>query len=330
MMAADKYTGGRGAGLLKWVLSLLLLTLVLAYVPLDDVARELAKANPLWVACAMGLYFGMRFTSAFRMRIITRHQDMSLSTLDIFKIGLVTTFFGLFLPGYIAGGAIRWHMLSRKDKKGVEAIASVAFDRVNDTIVLMLLGCVSLVASTPPLVSPLVPWVLAGTLIGLLVLYAVLLNPWTTRLFVKVAGVLGLYQRPWFNRLFTRLTDSMARFHQLPGSVRVQLWVLSFFYHVQGTLAFVLFSGAIDLGLSFADCAWLRALLHLLLILPLSVSGIGVREGMLLMLLVPFGITSAQAVAYSFLLMASLLLMAAIGGLLAPGMYIEPGKGASG
>jgi hypothetical protein len=97
-----------------------------------------------------------------------------------------------------------------------------------------------------------------------------------------------------------------------------------------GTLVFVLLSGAIDLGLSFADCAWLRALLHLLFLLPLSVSGIGVREGALVALLLPLGYSSVQAVAYSFLLMAGLLLMAGIGGLLAPGMYVKQGKAVSG
>jgi hypothetical protein len=38
-------------------------------------------------------------------------------------------------------------MLSRKDKKGTEAIASISFDRDDDTILLLLLGCNSLIAA---------------------------------------------------------------------------------------------------------------------------------------------------------------------------------------
>ena len=110
----------------------------------------------------------------------------------------------------------------------------------------------------------------------------------------------------------------------------MQLWGLSLLYHALGTLVYFLLAGAIDLGLSFIDCAWLRALLYLLFLLPLSVSGIGVRESALVVLLLPLGISSVQAVAYAFLLMAGLLLMAGIGGLLAPGIYVKPGKAASG
>jgi len=316
----------RRALILKWALSLFLLALVLIYVPLRDVGNVLANAKPLWVACGIAVLLIMRLTSAYRMYIITHHQGISLSIIDIFKIGFVTAFFGLFLPGYIAGGAIRWHMLSRKDKKGVEAIASIAFDRVNDTIVLLLLGCISLIAASPIPIPPVVPWILTAALVAFLILYVVLLSPQATRLLVKISTILGLYQRPWFNKIFTGLTDSMARFHQFSVLVQLKLWGLSLLCHVMGTLVFVLMAGALELGLSFADCAWLRTILHLLFLLPISVSGIGVRESALVVLLAPFSISSAQAVACSFLLMAGLLVMVGIGGLLTPSMYLRPGK----
>jgi hypothetical protein len=63
-----------------------------------------------------------------------------------------------------------------------------------------------------------------------------------------------------------------------------------------------------------------------LFLLPLTVSGIGVRESALILLLAPLGVSSAQAVAFSFLLTLGLLLVAGLGGLLAPGMYITPRK----
>lgn len=329
-MASMDETAVRWGWVFKWALSIVLLGLVLWYVPLEEISKELGEAKPGWVISGFGLFFVMRVASAYRMHVITRHQEMSLSTFEIFKIGLVTSFFGLFLPGHIAGGAIRWHMLSSKDKKGVEALASMTFDRVNDTIVLISLGCICLFVASPSSASPAIPWILVGTLAVLLILYTVLLNPRTTRLSIRVLAALGLYQRPWFNSVLTRLGDSMARFHQFPGIARIQLWGLSFIYHVLGTLVFVLLAGAVDLGLSFANCAWLRAILHLLFILPISVSGIGVRESALVVLLAPFGITSAQAVAYSFLQMTGLLIVAGIGSLLAPGIYAKLRRVASG
>lgn len=69
----------------------------------------------------------------------------------------------------------------------------------------------------------------------------------------------------------------------------------------------------LGLQLSIIECAWFYALTQLLLFLPISVSGIGVRETALIALLAPLGISPAHAVALSFLLMLPLLIWAAIG-----------------
>jgi hypothetical protein len=211
-------------------------------------------------------------------------------------------------------------MLSGKDRKRVEALTSVAFDRVNDTIILLLIGGLSLATAAADTVPPGLPWILGSVLGGLIVLYLLLLNSWTTHWSQRIVELLGLTRWTWFYRLFTRLMASMTRFHSLPVSVRIGVWGLSLLFHVMGTLAFYLMAASVGLDLSLLDVAWLRTTLHLLFMLPLSVSGIGVRETALVILLAPFGISSAHAVAYAFLLMSAQLAIAGIGGLLAPGV----------
>jgi len=311
--------------LLKWLLSATLLALVLWHVPFPEIGNGLARTNPGWLVAGFALYFLMRVPPAWRMRLITQHQRMALSTVEIYKIGLVTSFFGLFFPGYIAGGAIRWHMLSRKDK-GVEALASVVFDRVNDTAVLMSIGCVCILIEPKEAMPVGAFWILAVSLASLLIMYAMLLNPRMTRLAVRLAEGSGLLRWEWLRRSIARLVDSMHRFRQFSLGERAQLLGLSVLGHALGTLMYFSLAASLDLGLGFTTCGWLRAVLHLLFLMPLTVGGIGVRETALIVLLVPLGATAAQAVTYSFLLTLGLLLVAGVGGLLAPGTYIAPRK----
>ncbi|MGD2055505.1 MAG: lysylphosphatidylglycerol synthase transmembrane domain-containing protein [Gammaproteobacteria bacterium] len=313
---------GKSRWVLKWLISLSLLALVLAWVPVADIARQLAQVKLWWVTVAFGLLFLMRLVSALRMRVITRRQGMTLSISEILKIGLATSFFGLFLPGYIASGAVRWHLLCGKDRKRVEALASVVFDRINDTFVVLLAACLCLAATPATHVVPGVPWLLTGALVGLLLVCALLLNPWTRQRALRVTETSGPERRGWLHKVLARLTESLARFRQLPLGLRVGIWGLSLLFHSLGALVFYLLAGAMSLDLGLVDCFWLRATLHLLFMLPLSVSGIGVRETALVVLLAPFGISSAQAVAYSFLMMTGLLVMAGIGGLLAAGLVV--------
>lgn len=314
----------------KWLISLGLLVLVLAYVPLAQIGAELVRARLLWAVTGIGLLVMMRLVSAFRMRIITRRQGMTLSVTEIMKINFVTGFFGLFLPGYIAAGAMRWHMLSSKDKKRVEALTSVAFDRVNDTIVLLLVGGASLSVAAADTVPAGLPWILGGVLAALVMVYVLLLNARTTNWLQQLVALSHLDRWPWFRRQFTRLTESMTRFHAFSLQARVGLWGLSLLFHILGTLAFYLIAHAVRLDLGLADIAWIRACLHLLFLLPLSVAGIGVRESALVILLAPFGIASAQAVAFAFLLLSGQLVLAGIGGLLAPGVLAGPRAARSG
>lgn len=74
---------------------------------------------------------------------------MKLPTLRIFWINFITSFYGLFLPGAIAGGAIRWYKYARVENKPLEAAATVAFARLLNALVAVALGglCWSLDAS---------------------------------------------------------------------------------------------------------------------------------------------------------------------------------------
>jgi hypothetical protein len=91
----------------------------------------------------------------------------------------------------------------------VEALASVAFDRVNDTMFNVFRLCRHagrIGASVPP-----ARFILTGTLASLLVVYAMLRNEWTTHLTMRLAEASVCTGGRGYG-LITRLIDSMHRF----------------------------------------------------------------------------------------------------------------------
>ena len=70
---------------------------------------------------------------------------------------------------------------------------------------------------------------------------------------------------------------------------------------------------AVGLEISYFQLVLVLALSSLASLLPISISGLGVREGGLIMLLEPFGVTGATVVALSFLMLGRSLLLGAIG-----------------
>ena len=63
----------------------------------------------------------------------------------------------------------------------------------------------------------------------------------------------------------------------------------------------------------FNSIGWIRAVVQAVTNLPISISGFGLREGGLILLLEPFGVAGATAVALSFLMFGRGLLLGAIG-----------------
>jgi uncharacterized membrane protein YbhN (UPF0104 family) len=90
--------------------------------------------------------------------------------------------------------------------------------------------------------------------------------------------------------------------------------LLSLTSHGLGVTAFTLLAHSIGLDVGFETFAWVRSATILATMIPISVMGIGVREGVLVYLLTPRGVESPSAVALSFLVLAATVLTPALFG----------------
>jgi len=136
-----------GPGMKTWSWSLLKLSItsgllyyILKFIPLSEVIASISSANVGYIVVAILIALPMFYFSACQMKVLTDKQGMSVSTRKILEINLITRFYSLFLPGNLSGGAIRWYKLSQPDSKWAEALASMAFSRLFNTIILVILG----------------------------------------------------------------------------------------------------------------------------------------------------------------------------------------------
>ena len=125
----------------SWILKLSITSGILYYIftiiPFSEVITSIISAKVSYILIGLLIGLLMPYTAAYQMKLLTDKQGMSLSIRQIIEINLATRFFGFFLPG-LAGGAIRWYKLSRPDNKSAKALASMVFNRLIDTIVLVI------------------------------------------------------------------------------------------------------------------------------------------------------------------------------------------------
>jgi glycosyltransferase 2 family protein len=293
---------GRGA------VALALLAWLFHHVSPASVLAAAAAAAPGALLGAFLLALLAQVAIAERVRRLVQALGMRLSSAALLQINLATVFYGLVLPaGNVTGIVARFYRMARREPNYAAIAVALAFERLLATLTLCLVGIACW------LVDRAAPWpalaLLLGALLALLAVHTLLFTPALARL----RGGLG---RWWPDRL-TSLREALRQSRDLPRSVVAKVLALSLLTHALGVLAYALVAGALSLDLPLATVAWTRSAAVLIAILPISVAGLGVREGAMVALLAPYGIAAADALTYALLAFAATILaVGLLGGIL--------------
>ncbi len=286
-------------------------------VPLSKVVPALRQAHLPDVFAAFAALLVARGLMGLRMKRVTDQQGMSLKVSQLIGISLASTFYGTFLPGSLSGGLIRWYRISRKDGKPTEALAAIGFDRLMDTMTAAIfgLGCWLLSAQARP--RFVIGLGLLGATLGCLFLYFLAFHAQGSRLTSNSVGRLLKPRIPsWLREKLKIIFDASKQYHGLPAAELASIFSLSLLIHWISTAAFVFLGWSLGIHLTLIDFGWIRSAWLLLAMLPITIAGLGLREGSFLIFLKPYGVAGPQVIALSCLRLATSLAIAALGGLL--------------
>ena len=302
---------------LRIIVAAALLYLLFRFIPISEVMKVMVLADGWWVAAAFVILIFERLTAAWRMKLLTDQLAMPLSVFKLWEISTVSVFYTTFLPGDIAGGAIRWYRMSKPLGQRAQAFAALAFERLIDTIILILFGLVFWIWDDPPFGTWLLYFVLITFLVALVLVMAVSLSPRTSRVFETIIGLI-----PWKGfRQFTsekieKVLVSVRTFRQLSFTKITALVMLSALRHLLSILIIICFAQALAMSIGFPTIGWIRSLMNIITMLPIAFAGLGVREASFTILMEPYGIPGSQAVALGLFMFIVHIVLAIIGGLL--------------
>ena len=120
----------------------------------------------------MAMEIPLRYLAALRMKRITRAQDLRLEIPDIVRIGFVSTFYGLFLPGSVSGGGITWFKFCSIDRKPTEVLLSIIYNRSVETAAVFAFGLLFWLLDPLANAHSEAAWLMTAALIALVAGYA--------------------------------------------------------------------------------------------------------------------------------------------------------------
>jgi uncharacterized membrane protein YbhN (UPF0104 family) len=293
------------------LVSAVFLLLVFRRVDWPLLGRQLTHLRPGWWLAGL-LFFGVAYLlGACRWHLMLLLKGLAISRTVTFRSTLIGHFFNTLLLGPAAGDVAKSAFYGRWHRQPVpEILAASWMDRLaaaggSVVVALLLLGVLAVEEIEKLRGKIHFSYPAAGLLL---------------------AGLAGISAAAWLLLRFRRagflartvdaLVAGVARLAQNP---RVALRSVAL-----GALVQLLFSSVLALSLqavAHEPVPWLRLfwifpLISAITALPVSMAGLGVREGSALVMLGWFGIPAAQAVAAALLTLVINLLWAATGGLL--------------
>jgi uncharacterized protein (TIRG00374 family) len=271
---------------------------ILAYlatrIDMTEAARATAAISRPHLVLVLLMVGLDRAVMILRWVLLLRASGNPISTGDATRLFLVSSFVGSFLPAGVGADAARAYGLARENTTGSDAIASVAVDRLLGVVSLVLMAIIGVIAWAP---QGRTDWRIAAGIVAALVacLAVFWANEWMRWI------IPARRQEGFVTRRVLRLSDAVGRYREHRG-VLVHVLVWSIVVQVMRiTQAYVL---AVGLGMTvpFSYFLLFMPLGLLMLLLPISISGFGLPQAMIVWLLQPMGVPDIQSLALSTLI----------------------------
>ena len=299
--------------LLKISLSIALILWITQGVALDSVFAVITESSASLLILAFSLFFVGYMIAAFRWRTLIRVQDGDAPIFFLVRSFMVALFFNNFLPSTVGGDVVRMYDSWRLGNTKSDAVTVVLVDRFLGVIVLFCFALLALVfdetvASEVPFITA---WVAAG-LAGMgIATWLVLTIPVsiTQRLSSAKSGVMAR-----IGGILEKVHRSFQAYRQARSAVLRALG-LSVLLQVNVVVHFILVARAVGIDVPAESMFLIIPVAVFIMMVPISINAIGVREAVFVFLLSLYGVQSVEALAFAWIAYSFTLLQGVLGGL---------------
>jgi uncharacterized protein (TIRG00374 family) len=263
----------------------------------DNILHVLKQANPAYVLVAIIINVPLVALKALRWHLLMRAVDLNFPFSSAFRVYFASLFVGFLTPGRLGEFVKAAYVSTKTGDSLARTLPTVLIDRLFDLYLLMTLG------------------LLGGLRFGLLegreelwaaVVLAVLVL--TLPLSGMIPKILKRFRNSgWAVRLEGKRGEAILKLIEqltLPSPyVFLSCLLLTALAYLIFFLQCQIGAWAVGLHISFADMVRVMAVTSLLSLIPISVSGIGVRDVSLIVLLGKLDSGSAQAIAFSMMVL---------------------------
>lgn len=288
--------------LLKTLVTVACLWWLARYFDFEQIRTALAGINPLLLVVAIALHFLSFVTGGIRWWLLFRHLHGTITFRQIWPSYYLGVFFNNLLPSIFGGDLARTARLYAAGLGGSALVSSAFVDRALGLVAVVSMGFLALLFAPAGVENQLALGVFGLGVLAILPMVAIAVLPrWAKRLDT------GLGRR--WPRLHAVLA-CFPRYRSSPGLI-LAAFGLSVLNQLLVVLVLLMLAPGLGVHLPVFQFMVVLMLVFLVSSLPISLGGLGAREGAMMSLMLPLGVEAsavlALSVAYLLVLWSSTL-----------------------
>jgi glycosyltransferase 2 family protein len=298
-----------GIQILKILVSAGLIYWLLRGTELAAIWQAIQGASLWLLLLAFSLHLGGFIISSYRWQLLLRVRHTQASIPFLLKSYMVAVFFNNFLPSTIGGDAYRAYDSWRLGQTKSDSVAIVFVDRFLGLFSLALFALLSAFIGNEltESIGSLYLWLALGA-IGMLGMIWIMFVPSP-----RLVKLIQTIQFPLWRKVKI-LVEAFLAF-QGEQKALVKALVLSMLLQVNVIIHYYLIALALGLSLPFYSFFLIIPLATVIMMVPISVNAIGIRENVFAFFFAPFGILVPQAIAFAWLAYGMVLIQGVLGGI---------------
>lgn len=267
------------------------------------------SVNPLSVVFVAVIFICTQSISTFRWSVILK-KDIDIPYRRLLSIYFIGMYFNNFLPTMVGGDLVKGYYLYRYTRKGDVSLASIFMDRYSGFFALMVITSLALLTGYPLIKGTGLPGffvlLIGGFFVMSLVIWVGPLHSWVMRVLARI-HFYGI------NRKIETFYGVLMGYKS-HGDILLKIFICSVLVQGGVIIGYWFLGRGLGMNVGLSYFFLFIPLTTAVSMLPISLSGLGIREGAFVFLFTKAGATQEQALTLSLMWFVIMALVSIIGG----------------
>lgn len=297
---------------LRFIFSISLISYIIYKSDLELVKTYISELDWIYLSGAVSVAVLTMLIITFKWQLLLKVKNLKISFVKLFCIGRIGTFFGLFLPSSIGTDAARTYYLIKDNQKKIESVSSVFVERLFGVISLLSFGLLGIMISGEVFGSLAIE-----QSIFILILFVGFSTTiiFTEKVYLKIISLFDIIGNDKIKKKIQLLFLSINEYKKEKKILLVTL-LLSYLVQLSRILTTFLISYALGFNIEFYVFVIFIPVVMIILMAPISLGGLGVRESAYILIFTEFGIPKSDALSISLVSTFLTTLLGLSGGLI--------------